>query len=159
MTDFRTAQKESNEPEKITTQPGVSKPLSEEERKSLLERVRGNLGRSILEVKGPAVMYRYWARRPLSAEDMQEWSRLESLGFRIVMEDPKALRYQAYGLREDGTYVIGDVILTEVPREVSDFLFAEQKKTSLNLVGSAKETFHQEAGRAGVPSFEPNRKE
>ena len=134
----------------IISQPGPAKPLTPDERKHLLANLRNNMGKSRLAVQGPSDMHPYWAR----SNDMEEMSRLESLGFRVVVEDHKHLRYKASGLRQDGTYIIGDVILMEVPKEVHDILVEENHKTSKNLVASAKETFKDEANRQGVPTFE-----
>jgi len=134
----------------VISQPGPAKPLTYEERKHLLANVRHNMGRSRLAVKGSSDMHPYWAR----STDMEEMSRLESLGFRVVVDDHKKPRYKASGLRQDGTYIVGDVIHMEVPNEVYDILEQENLKTARNLVASAKDTFKDEAERQGVPVFE-----
>lgn len=146
-----------SEPQKALTvvnQPGPSKPLSSEERKQLLTRLRRNLGRSRLEVQGPSDMWPYWAR----INDNSEMSRLESFGFRVVVDNPKSPRYQASGFRDDGTYILGDVILMEAPIEAVKFLEEQNLETARNLVASAKQGFKEEAEKAGVPTFEVNPK-
>ena len=86
----------------VVSQPGMSKPLTDEERKHLLDNLRNNMGQSILKVEGPKDMYAYWACRPIGAEDQQAWSRLEALGFRVVLDSLTNPRYKANGIREDG---------------------------------------------------------
>ncbi len=134
----------------VISQPGPAKPLTYEERKHLLANIRNSMGRSRLVVKGPSDMRPYWAR----LNDMEEMSRLESLGFRVVVDDHKKPRYKASGLRQDGTYILGDVILMEVPIEVYNILEEENLKTARDLVASAKDSFKNEAERRGVPVFE-----
>ena len=140
----------ATQPINITSQPGSAKPLTTEERKHLLESLRRNLGQSRLKVEGPSDMHPYWAR----LNDTSEMSRLESFGFRVVVEDRVKRRYKASGLREDGTYALGDVILMEVPKEVYDFLEREILQTASNLIASAKLTFKEGAERRGVPTFD-----
>ncbi len=134
----------------VISQPGPAKPLTSEERKHLLINLRRNMGQSRLRVVGPSDMHPYWAR----LHDMEEMSRLESYGFRVVVEDRANIRYRASGLRQDGTYIQGDVILMEAPKEVWDYLVKDYLSTAKSLVASAKTTFKDEANRAGVATFD-----
>jgi hypothetical protein len=80
--------------------------------------------------------------------------RLSWLGFSIVHDDPKNRAWQANGAKEDGTYVIGDVILMEIDRETYEFIQGEYIQTHEAMLKNTKATFISDAEAAGVPAFE-----
>jgi hypothetical protein len=61
---------------------------------------------------------------------------------------------KAAGLREDGTYVLGDVILLDCDEETYEFLLMESEQRSNAQQSSAKDNFAFEAEKQGVPVFE-----
>jgi len=107
----------------------------------------------------------FWAPNPGTWKgDDSEMVRLDTLGYAIVKE-PKAKEILsgievkdrhviAGGLREDGTYIIGDVILTYCDEEVYEFHLMDVEERSDALIEGAAEDFKTEAARAGVPTFE-----
>lgn len=131
--------------------------LSTEERKARYAELRKILGRSKFEVRGDPTMHYLWAAR----DDSNEMTRLEMIGYTIVKEpNPKAVlageapaKIQASGLRQDGTYTIGDVILVQCPMDVYEFLMLENEQRAENMLKSAKEDFVVEAEKQGVPTF------
>jgi hypothetical protein len=60
----------------------------------------------------------------------------------------------AGGLREDGTYVLGDVILMECDQDIYEFLMMENDQRSENMLNAAKDNFLAEAAKQGAPTFE-----
>jgi len=125
--------------------------LSEAQRQALFASLRERMSRSPLAVTPPSGVSAYWARK----DDMQELSRLDLLGFKVVKEaDRQNLRFKANGLKEDGTYVLGDVILLEIPTEMYEFYKQEIQERSRRLAEGGRADFLNEAQKAGVPTFE-----
>ena len=150
-----TKQKEQTktpEPEQAAPQPKV---LSAEERRQLYDKLRLRMSTSKLAVTAPPGMQAYWARK----NDDSEMARLDYLGFRKVIEingQPK--RYKAQGLREDGTYVMGDVILMEISSDEYNFYVEENSRKASEMARSAKEKFVEDAEKQGAPTFTVKRK-
>jgi hypothetical protein len=128
-----------------------AKPSTEEERRQRYADLRKRMGRSRLEVKGDPAKHYFWA----SKDDSLEMTRLDYLGYEVVREaDPKKPTITAAGMKDDGTYIIGDVILMCCPMETYEFLMLDNEERSNSLVTSAKENFKHEAAQRGVPTFE-----
>jgi|SRR6185312_5991751 len=135
-----------------------SAQLNAEARKRRYEELRKRLGKPRLEVRGKPGRHYFWGPRG----DSNELDRLDLLGYSIVREPlAKAVlagkekpQIQAAGLREDGTYVLGDVILLECSAETYEFIMLENEEKSNAMQTSAKDNFTFEAEKTGVPTFE-----
>jgi hypothetical protein len=134
-----------------------AKPLSQEERKARYEKYRKAAASSRFAVKGIPGTHYFWAPK----DDSSEMTRLDIIGYRITRE-PKAAdvlagkekpSITASGLRQDGTYVIGDVILAECPEEIYEFALMDIEERHEAMKRAAKENFLTEAEKAGVPTF------
>jgi hypothetical protein len=133
--------------------PGV--PKDPNARKEWYRQMRERLGKSRFKVERiPSGYSVYWARK----DDETELSRLDTLGFKIVRDDPKDPRYKANGLREDGTYILGDVILMEIPTEMYEFYKEDNLDRARMLVEGVPQAFIQEAEKSKVPAFEIDEK-
>ncbi len=129
--------------------------LTPEERKSRLEEVRRRMSMSTLTVSPPAGWVIRWARHV----DAADIARLEYKGYQIVHDDPRNPRYKtAVRIREDGTYMIGDVILMEIPQEVWEFLREQETEKATQMVQAAESDFIERAHKEGVPTFERDAK-
>lgn len=136
----------------------TSAALTEEQRRARYEELRQRIGKPRLEVTGDPKMHYFWGPRG----DSNELDRLDLIGYRIVREpnvkDVLAGKAQpkvkAAGLREDGTYVLGDVILLECDMEVYEFLILQNEEKSAADQRAAKENFLFETEKQGVPTFE-----
>lgn len=125
--------------------------LSEEERRKRFAELRERMSASMIAVRNPEPgRAYYWARK----DDDGELSRLDLLGFRITKSDPKTTKPIANGLREDGTYQLGDVMLTDIESDIYSFFQEENVRKAQNLVSAAKEEFVAEAEKHGVPTFQ-----
>jgi hypothetical protein len=146
-----------------TTEAALPKPLanmSREERKQRYQQFKKKLGRSRLEIKGanPNLHY-FWAPK----DDDVEMVRLDYLGYHIVRcDNAKEIlagkaesKLQAAGLREDGTYTIGDVILMACPLEVYEFHMMDVEERSEAQIAAPIEQFRTAATQSGIPVFEP----
>ncbi len=126
------------------------KAMSPEEIAALHTKLRARMQISKLQVTAPVGYTPYWARK----EDASELARLDYLGFRKVIEiEGKPKRYLAQGLRADGTYVMGDVMLMEIRKEEYEFYLSEQQKRSSEMAQSAKDKFIEDANKQGAPTF------
>jgi len=132
-----------------------AKTLTPEERKQLYAKLRERMSKSKLEIVAPAGMSAYWARK----DDDTEMARLDYLGFRVVREiKGQPPRYKAQGAREDGTYVMGDVILMEISTEEYLFYKTENANRASQMASAAKNQFVEEAEKQGAPTFTVKRK-
>jgi hypothetical protein len=137
-------------------------PLLEEEKKARYAKFRRAARHSRFEVKGKEGIHYLWAPR----EDSSEMTRLSMLDYSIVREPnvkevlagTKEAVVKAGGLREDGTYVIGDVILVQCTEEQYQFALQDVEDSHNELLTSAKDNFIDEANKAGVPTFEVTKK-
>jgi hypothetical protein len=111
-----------------------------------------------LKVVGNPAKHYFWAHR----SDSQELDRLDLIGYNIVRE-PNAENVlagkakpavSAGGLRNDGTYVLGDVILMECDQDIYEFLMMENEERANNMLNAARDNFLIEAEKAGAPTFE-----
>ena len=125
-------------------------PLTMEQKRQRFAELRQRMGRSQIEVTPPAGKSGYWA--PL--DDSREHGRLAWLGFNIVHDDPKSPAWKANGLKDDGTYIVGDVILMEIDSWIYEMLQQEYIDLSEAQRKNAKQTFKDEAERQGSPVFE-----
>lgn len=147
----------------VASSASSNTPLTKEERKKRYEQLRQKLGRSKLEVtNGDPTLHYAW----IDNTDKGEMIRLQSLGYFIVREAQATevlkgkakAKVNASGLHEDGTYVIGDVILMACPIEVWEFVQLNIEERHEELMGAAVEDFKNEAAKSGVPTFEPNKR-
>lgn len=141
-----------------------SKPVSTQtagERKRRYADLKERMGRSKLEVRGVEGRHYLWANKDMG----DEMTRLDILGYKITREpnpreclsgkrDPVV---KAAGLREDGTYIVGDVILMDCDEEVFEFIQLEIAEKQDQLVRAAKDDFVSEASKSDVPTFEVTR--
>jgi hypothetical protein len=142
--------------EPISAQPSAA--LTEEQRQRRYKELRERIGRPRLEVRGDPSKHYFWAAKG----DSNEMDRLDLIGYSIVREpNVKEIlagkakpKVQAAGLREDGTYVLGDVILMQCDQEVYEFLMLENEQRATNQQRAAKDNFVFEADKSGVPTFE-----
>lgn len=137
----------------MTTVPvsaAPAQPLTLDEKKKKFAELRSRMGRSQIEVTPPAGKSGYWA--PL--DDTREHGRLGWLGFHVVHDDPKAPIWRANGLKEDGTYVVGDVILMEIDSWIYEMLQQEYVEVNEAQRKNAPRVFAEEAERQGSPVFE-----
>ena len=145
----------TNSPAVQPVSASPAKPLSDLEKEQRFRELRSRMNESRLKVIAPPGKVGYWARK----DDEQELSRLNYMGFEIVHEaDPKKPIWKASGLREDGTYCLGDVILVEIDAETYEFYLQEDQRKSEALVGSVKQSFVDDAERQGVPTFKVDKK-
>jgi hypothetical protein len=132
-------------------------PLSQEERKARYEKYRQAAASSRFAVKGKQGIHYFWAPK----DDSSEMTRLDIIGYTIVREpnviDVLANKAKpsiiASGLRQDGTYVIGDVILAQCPEETYEFALMDIEERHEAMKRAAKDNFLMEAEKAGVPTF------
>ena len=134
----------------VTSAPASAAELTPEQRRQRYDELRARMGHSMTEVTPPAGKAGYWAR----INDAPEMGRLEYLGFKIVRDDPKHPAWKANGSKEDGTYVIGDVILMEIDADIYEFLLHENVERGREMIEGASESFKMEAQRQGVPTFD-----
>lgn len=143
-------------PEVQSAQPLGS--LTPAQRKQRYEQLRKRMGKSKLEVQGDPKLHYFWAHRTDDAQIIE----FESKEYQIVRE-PNAVdvlagkakpKIIASGLRVDGTYIVGDVILLSCPLEVYEFLMLDQDERMNDQKRAATEGFRSEAEKAGVPVFE-----
>lgn len=138
----------------VTSAPASAVGLTPEERRQRYDALRARMGRAMTETTPPAGKAGYWAR----INDAPEMGRLEYLGFKIVKDDPKHPAWIANGAKEDGTYVIGDVILMEIDADIYEFLLHENVERGREMIEGASGAFELEAARSGVPTFDPGSK-
>ena len=135
----------------VASAPKV-KPLTREQRKEKFAHIREKMRVSPLKVTGEPHKAYYWARK----DDETEMARLNYLGFTVV-NDPDG-KVKASGKRQDGTYIMGDVILMEIDKELYEYFKDENLERAENLIASAKEDFIGESAKQGVPTFERGEK-
>lgn len=132
-------------------------PLSKEERQARYEKYRKAAASSRFAVKGLPRIHYFWAPK----DDSSEMTRLDIIGYQITRE-PNAAdvlsgkakpKITASGLRQDGTYVIGDVVLAQCPEETYEFALMDIEDRHEAMKRAAKENFISEAEKAGVPTF------
>jgi hypothetical protein len=127
-------------------------PLTKEQKAKRFAELRQRMGRSLLKVDlAPAGRTPYWARK----DDANELARLEALGFSIVHDsDPKALLWKAPGRREDGTFVVGDVILMSIESDLYEEYLAYNAELQTKMISAGAEDFKEQARQRDVPVFE-----
>lgn len=131
--------------------------LSPEERRERYAQLRGKMGRSRIAVESPEGITAIWA----SKNDEDERSRMDWMGFKLVREDMKAgakRRFQASGLKEDGTYVIGDVILMEIDTESYELMKQIEVDDFEQMRSNIPQEFITKANEAKALAFEVNEK-
>ena len=143
-----------------------TRQLTPEERKKRFRELarRSRLSADQSSVIGEPQYHYFWADN--SASGKSEFIRLQSLGYTIVRE-PRAkevlagtaqAKIQAAGLREDGTYVRGDVILTQVPKEDYEFLIADIEQRHEEGMNNIQDEFREQAALNGSPTFTVSQK-
>src|SRR5271166_6288870 len=141
---------------KLTSAPPLGE-LTPAQKKQRYKQLRERMGKSKLEVKGDPKLHYFWAHRTDDAQIIE----FESKEYQIVKEpnakdvlagktQPKII---ASGLREDGTYIVGDVILMSCPLDVYEFLMLDQDEQMSQQQRAAKDDFKFEAEKVGAPTF------
>lgn len=157
----QSAKVETKEETKIVSNKSLSQ-LTTAERRARYEELYSRMGKSRLEVIGRPGKHYLWAPK----DDEPELAKLDAMGY-VIVREPHAAEVlagkkqpviKAAGLRADGTYTLGDVILTEVDEEVYEFIMLENDERQAQLVAAAKEDFVSEASKNDVPTFEVKRK-
>ena len=143
-----------------------AKPLSqlsvEEKKKRWKELSRTARYADQTSVHGEPHMHYFWANKT----DEPELIRLQTLGYTFVKEPNPAdvlagkakAKITAAGLKEDGTYVRGDVILMQVPQEDYEFFLLDIEQRHEENMLSVKTEFLDSAAQAGAPTFEVSKK-
>lgn len=135
----------------------VESPHEIEELRAFLARYRSD---TFLHVQGKKKDRHYmWVnvREPIVR-------RFKSMGFRVCT-DPDIVVWEEGGLdavKPDGSKVIGDLILMEMPIErwkMFERLRLERQKDASTIASRIAEEFHEEGRRAGVETFEDRRSE
>jgi hypothetical protein len=134
----------------VASAPASAVALTPEQRRQRYDELRARMGRQMTEVTPPAGKAGYWAR----VNDAPEMGRLENLGFVVVKDNPSAPAWKANGAKDDGTYVIGDVILMEIDADLYQFLLDENIERGRQMVEGGSDSFKLEAQRQGVPTFD-----
>jgi len=133
--------------------------LTTAERKKRFDELRQRLGSSRLEVKGKPELHYFWAHK----SDDAELIRLQGSYDYFIVKEPNAKEVlagkvkpeiTASGLKLDGTYQIGDVILTACPIENYEFQLLNDDEKREQMKQAAKDTFRVEAEQQGIPTFE-----
>lgn len=145
--------------EKQVVQSGVPlEKLDEAGKRARYKLLREKMGRSRLAVVGKPGIHYFWADRGNNSD----MALFESWGYSLVHE-PNAeavmrgeaqAQISANGLRADGTYVVGDVILTQCPMEVYEFLQLANAERHEELASGAQRDFRSEAEQLAVPVFD-----
>jgi hypothetical protein len=130
------------------------KAISDEEKRQRFAAMRERMKKSRLEVTPPPGKAAYWGPR----DDDNELSRLSYLGFEIVKDDPKAPKWKAGGMREDGTYVMGDLILMSIDALEYDFLLQDNVDRANAQLSNVQDDVIGRAEEAGVPTFAVSKK-
>lgn len=133
--------------------------LTAAERQKRFDELRKRMGKSRLEVKGKPGLHYFWAHKTDDAEII----RLEGQFDYIIVREPNAKEVlagkakpeiEASGLREDGTYQVGDVILMQCPQDNYDFMLLANDEKMEQMKSAVKEDFRTGAETQGVPTFE-----
>jgi len=135
-----------------------AKSLTKEERETRWKELREKLALSRIYVKAPAGITPRWVRK----DDSNDMSYHEWMGFVIAREDPKVpkdkRRFQtSVPIREDGTYIVGDVILMEIDTETYQFYIRERLQQANAIPQAAKKEFREQAEALKAPTFERDR--
>ena len=134
---------------KVTSATNV-KDMTPKEKKALFADLRARMNRSKLQIdKKPPGLHPYWARKA----DEHEMARLEYLGFKIVHDNPEKRLWDAAGFRQDGTFILGDVILMSLPEIEWEFYQRDIEERSREQAGAAQAEFRDQASQQGVPTF------
>jgi hypothetical protein len=136
-------------PVKVQSAKPISK-LSDEERRQRYAELRERMGRSRLEVSGRPGKHYLWA----DINHREQIALLEALEYTTAIVDPKHPDITAAGMREDGTFVVGDCILMEVDSDIFDFIMLDNDEKARSLIYDAKDQFKQKAREVGSPTFE-----
>jgi hypothetical protein len=132
--------------------------LDEAGKRARFAALRMKMGKSRLAVVGLPGIHYFWADKG----DNSEMALFESWGYSLVKEPQAELvlkgeakaKIQANGLRLDGTYVVGDVILTQCPLETYEFLALLNAERHEELASGAQRDFRTEAEKLAVPVFD-----
>ena len=144
------------EPKPVNPEPETPPvPLTPEERERRYEELRQRSANSriYVEPRDPNIAVR-WVRNDPHDISLHEW-----MGFKFAKDNPKLPKEQrrfqtTVQLREDGTYILGDVILMEIARDDYEFYINEGIQRSRDLVHAGKRAFRTEAAKLDVPTFE-----
>lgn len=132
--------------------------LDEKAKRKRYELLRSKMGRSRLAVIGKPGIHYFWADH----SDTSEMAMHESWGYTLVrepdaeevMKGKKKGEVSANGLKADGTYIVGDVILMQCDMEVYEFLMMANAERHEELASGAQRDFRTEAEKLAVPVFD-----
>lgn len=148
----QTAQKATAAPAK-TFKP-ISEMTDEERRQLYAQRRREQAGKSRLDVKGEPGIHYFWAEK----DDDAEIIRMKADGYWVVKEtDVTKPKIRAAGLKEDGTYSFGSVILMACTEETYQLHLLDVEMRGEELRQGAVIDFQVEQEKRGVPTFETDR--
>lgn len=147
----------------VASQKSLRDMTSEEKVKRYRE-LRGKLRQASDQssVQGEPNVHYFWANK----FNEPELLRLQGLGYTIIQE-PKAAevlaskakpKIQAAGLKPDGTYTRGDVILMQIPQEEYDFFLLDIEQRHEEHMNNIVSEFQDEAEKVGAPTFTVDRK-
>src|SRR5262252_3048136 len=135
---------------------GPLSSLTPEQRAARYEelRRRAALSKIYARCNNPEIEVR-WIRK----DDPTDIAYHEWMGFTVATEpDPEAPRAKrrfdtAIPPRLDGTYICGDVILYEVPKDVYDFHLNQNRAIANSMISDGQKAFRDEAEKLEVATF------
>lgn len=147
----------NKQPTKSAPDGAEKQQLTPEQRRQKYTELRARMGRSKIDVKCPPGVHVIWALKM----NEYEMARLDWMGFKIVVEDMKPgakKRFDAAGIKQDGTYALGDVILMEIDEETYELQKQIELDDFATMRMGIKQEFAGKAQEAKAPVFELNEK-
>ena len=137
------------DPQQTPTQPPQEEGKASPKKNPMLAVVRERLRQSRLVVQNadPNKEY-YWANT-----HPDELSRYQALGWNIVKGEEGSKLKTRGGPREDGTHVISDVILCQMPKIEFEAYVQLNDETALQMAYGYQEEFLEKAYALGVPAY------
>lgn len=140
-----------------------AKPIAEmtdQERKARWKELSKKVRADQSEVIGLPGIHYFWACH-IGHGSEAELIRLETMGYSITREpDPKEVlagrkkpAIIAAGLKEDGRYVRGDVMLMQCPQEDYEFFLLDIEQRHEDTMKGIQEEFISNAEMQGAPTF------
>lgn len=148
-TDVRQSTQEAAGITPVSAPPAATQ--TPEARQALYKSIRERLRRSALEVKGRPGKAYFWGRK----HDEVEMSRYTFLGFVVAQTDPRKPEIQAAGMKADGTFEVGDVILLEMDSLEYQALQDEYNARAHAQLREVPETFIAEVDQSQTDKYKP----
>lgn len=147
----------SSEKPVLTNAPTLGQ-LTPAQRKQRYAQLRERMGKSKLKVEGEPGLHYFWAHKSDDAQiiefESKEYWIVKEPNAKEVLAGKAKPKIVASGLREDGTYIVGDVILMACKLEVYEFLMLDQDEQMEQMKRAAVDDFRTEAESVGAPVFE-----